>query len=438
MIQVLALELVGLKKLDCNLYNDKGHIVYKKGTELTSEMVMILNQVKIFRANKDSLVAKDKKSSEENPPEDKKPEHLEEESPTELSNVKSTEQPEKNLSVQKNQKTDLNLTEEEDKPSRLLLKRKHFNELYREMLLRGVPPGKIKKELEKLKQKQQRQEALFPSEKDELISFETPKQKAHREAVQKEIEIIRQLEPKKEITEFKSAVGEERKQYLLANVQEVLYSAINSMPMDLNPCVDTVENILNEVYTKLCEVNNFNELRIHDYYTFTHGLNVAILSAIIGRELGFNENKLKDLTFAAFLHDTGKMQIPREILYKKEKLTDQEMGLVKTHAELGYDFLVKKLNLPYEIASPALEHHEKWEGEGYPRGLKKTQISEFAQIVAIADVYDALVSDKVYRDSVQSVDAMRILLTEESGSFNPDILNRFIYLGVIKVGLSVK
>lgn len=416
MIQVLALELVGLKKLDCNLYNEKGQIIYKKGTELTSEMVMMFNQVKIFRRDNDSLVV----SVVEKPEEEETAEATEPED-------ENTEEPEKKLPAQT----------QEEKPPDNLLKRKHFNELYKEMLLRGVPPEQIKEELEKLRQKQQKKQELF-SEKEDILSFETPKQKAHRIAVQKETETIKQLEPKDEAKEFKSVVEEEKKEVLLADVQEVLYSAVNSLPMGLNPCVDATEKILNEVYSKLREVNNFNELRVHDYYTFTHSLNVAILSAIIGRELGYGEGRLKDLTFSAFLHDAGKMQIPKEILYKKGKLTHQEMELVKTHSELGYNFLVHKLGLPYDIASPALEHHERWEGQGYPRGLKKTQISEFAQIVAIADVYDALVSNKVYRDSVQSVDAMRILLTEESKSFNPDILNRFIYLGVIKAGLTVK
>jgi len=147
----------------------------------------------------------------------------------------------------------------------------------------------------------------------------------------------------------------------------------------------------------------------------------------------FSDRERVLLETGALLHDIGKMKIPKEILYKPGKLSNEEFSLIKDHAVLGYDFLINTMKLPDYVAKGALEHHERWHGDGYPHGLRGKQISEFGQIIGIADVYDALVSEKIYRGSVQSNDAIRIMLTEESKSFNPEIFHKFAFLAVVKV-----
>ncbi len=460
MRQVIALELVGLKKLDCDLYNENGKLIYKKGTEFTPEIFMMLNHTKIFRNDEEPLICKDQ---EKKTISQKKPLEMQDDKqdPAKAKRDGFNELHEKEAGdytrdgfnelhekepAEKAKRDGFNELQEKI-PSDLKKSRDGFNELHKKEYVQYdeklIEPQKhYQTELNRKASKTDitsvhervcatehtvsKTSVLF---KDRIIP--------EKQAVEKAASSIRQLEPKNVVKEFKSVVDEEKKQVLLNGIQNVIYSAINSISMDLKPCVDATESILNEVYTRFKNVNNFNELRIHDYYTFAHSLNVAMISAILARELGFNKNKIKDLIFSAFLHDVGKMQIPKEILYKQEPLTDEEIILVKKHTELGYNYLVEKLGLPEEIAKPALEHHERWEGQGYPRGLKKDEISEFSQIIAIVDVYDALVSDKIYRGPVKSIDAMRIILNEESGSFNPQILNKFVYLGVINTGVCI-
>lgn len=316
MRRVIALELVGLKKLDCDLYDENGNVVYQKYTEFTPEIFMMLTHSKVYKRDEEQL-------------------------------IESTEATE------------------------------------------IIPPLNFDKD------------SVMP-------------------------------EPKAVKKEYESSLSLSKKELLVKGAKELLKGVYDKEPVKIQTCIDVTEIILNEVYDKFSKITSIGQLRIYDYYTFSHSINVAILSAIIGRELGFNYKKLKDLTFSAFLHDVGKMQVPTEILYKPGVLTQDEMQAVKKHVEYGYDFILSELKLPDEIAKVALLHHERWEGQGYPYGLKGDQIPEFAQIVGIADVYDALVSEKVYKSSVESIEAMKIMLTEESRSFNPEMLNAFIYMGIMK------
>jgi|GEM_PF-2367105 len=483
MRQVIALELVGLKKLDCDLYDEKGKIIYKKGTEFTPEILMKLNHIKIFKRDEEFLTLApsnnqiSKKKNLQTPDEKQEDQpkkrrdnfnELHEKEVIDSKRKDFNELHEKEITDPKrkdfNELHEKEITDPKRKDFNELHekeitdpKRKNFNELHEKEIT--DPKRKNFNELYEKQLKQQKKffeetEAEESKEKNiditaipegkrrteqsqKLQEHSTKSKEVYKSPSEQTFASVKNLEPKNTEKEFCSAVDEERKEVLLTGIKEVLYSTINSIPIELNTCVDATETILNEVYTKLQKVNNFNELRVHDYYTFSHSLNVAMVSAIIGREIGYNENKVKDLTFSAFLHDVGKMKIPKSILYKPGALTEEEMGLVKKHSELGYDYLINVLKLPHLIARPSLQHHERWEGQGYPYGLRGEQISEFSQIIAIADVYDALVSDKVYRSSVQSIEAMRILLTEESRSFNPQILNKFVYLGVVNNGLPI-
>lgn len=130
--------------------------------------------------------------------------------------------------------------------------------------------------------------------------------------------------------------------------------------------------------------------------TYAHSLNVAIISRIIGKWLHFSNEELDTLTLAGLLHDIGKTKIPDEVLNKDGKLTDEEFQMIRNHPKYGYDIL-KSQPLNFHIKKAALMHHERCDGSGYPMGLTMEEIDDYALIIAIADVYDAMTAARSYR-----------------------------------------
>lgn len=130
--------------------------------------------------------------------------------------------------------------------------------------------------------------------------------------------------------------------------------------------------------------------------TYAHSLNVAIISRIIGKWLHFSNEEVDTLTLAGLLHDIGKTKIPDEVLNKDGKLTDEEFQMIRNHPKYGYDIL-KSQPLNSHIKKAALMHHERCDGSGYPMGLTMEEIDDYALIIAIADVYDAMTAARSYR-----------------------------------------
>ena len=137
-----------------------------------------------------------------------------------------------------------------------------------------------------------------------------------------------------------------------------------------------------------------------DQYTFHHSLNVGTISALLAKLNGFKDDDIYRIGYAGFLHDIGKALIPQAVLQKSSALTEEEYQLIKSHPRKGYDILLKNGIDDEYILSAALMHHERLNGEGYPFGKKEGEIPVVAQIVAVADVYDAISADKVYKESL--------------------------------------
>ncbi|MCR4955391.1 MAG: HD-GYP domain-containing protein, partial [Lachnospiraceae bacterium] len=140
-------------------------------------------------------------------------------------------------------------------------------------------------------------------------------------------------------------------------------------------------------------------LRKTDVSTYTHSLNVAILCRLMGRWMHFSKEDVDTLTLCGLLHDIGKTKTPKNILLKPGKLTGEEFAVIKLHPLNGYEIL-KKLPLDSRIKRAALMHHERCDGTGYPLGLMQEEIDPFAVIVSIADVYDAMTTDRCYREAI--------------------------------------
>lgn len=176
------------------------------------------------------------------------------------------------------------------------------------------------------------------------------------------------------------------------------------------------------------------KIREKDDYLLEHSLNVAILLANFGKFLGMSEEEVQDLSYAGFLHDLGKIKIPDEILHKPGRLTDSEMDIMKGHVKHGVDYL-KETDIAQPLIQAISEHHERLDGLGYPAGTKGDDISKAGRMLAIADMYDALTADRVYKAGMSSQKAFSILMNDAPTRLDKSLVQQFIKcLGVYPVG----
>lgn len=191
-------------------------------------------------------------------------------------------------------------------------------------------------------------------------------------------------------------------------------------------CKELVEFYIELMIDVIGAVHHLSQLRAHNPYTFRHSLNVAIISGLIGKWLGYTGETLKDLILAGLFHDIGKILIPLEILNKSGKLTAKEMDVVKKHSSHGYDFVKGLKETSDEVKISILQNHERLDGSGYPFGLFKDKISVFARIIAIADVYDAMTSERVYRRKLSPFSAVETIVGDMYDKLDPDICIIFL------------
>ncbi|ARN76309.1 HD-GYP domain protein [Oceanicoccus sagamiensis] len=172
-----------------------------------------------------------------------------------------------------------------------------------------------------------------------------------------------------------------------------------------------------------------------DEYTARHSLNVGLLSIILGRAEGLSPAELETVGLCGMMHDMGKSKIPLEILNKEGAFSDEEFDIMKTHTTLGYEILSEKSDIVDEVANVAHSHHERLNGRGYPRALPAEKISYFSRIVAIADAYDAITSQRVYSPAKTSLEGLRILIGAKGSHFDPELVDRFVEcIGIYPAG----
>jgi HD-GYP domain-containing protein (c-di-GMP phosphodiesterase class II) len=168
-------------------------------------------------------------------------------------------------------------------------------------------------------------------------------------------------------------------------------------------------------------------------------INVTILSTIMGMILKFTSHRLIQLATGALLHDIGMVKVPKAILQKKEKLTAEELNQIHTHPIHSYRVISKELKYPEEIGIIALQHHERWDGLGYPRKLHGEDINISARVVAVADAYIAMINNRPHRNSMIGYSAMKNVLNDNGRHFDPKILKVFLEsMGIYPIGSIVQ
>ncbi|WP_407312600.1 HD-GYP domain-containing protein [Desulfosporosinus sp. SB140] len=216
---------------------------------------------------------------------------------------------------------------------------------------------------------------------------------------------------------------------LVGSIWSIYHEARLVTKEQISQIMVIVERIIDEIKDK-CVYINFDSLRVdmrrfkeHDYSTYVHAVNVAILSTLTARELGYKGRRLRYLTMGAILHDIGKIKVPREILNKPGPLNEHEVKIIKQHPLEGEAMLREADVLPSILCS-IRQHHERWDGKGYPDGLSGSNIHLDAQIIAVTDVYDALTADRPYRNALPPYHALEMILTADK-DFNPKVVEAF-------------
>lgn len=182
-----------------------------------------------------------------------------------------------------------------------------------------------------------------------------------------------------------------------------------------------------------------NELKSKDEYTYTHSINTAFYSMLIGKWIGLNDEDISKVTQAGLLHDIGKTRIPKEILNKKGILSDEEYDIIKKHTILGYNLLKETIGLDDSIMRAVLLHHERADQSGYPFRMEGDHIEIFPRIIAVADVYDAMTSDRIYKKGITPFEAFGVFQSACLSEFDITIVNIFIKnLSAYYVGMNVE
>lgn len=188
---------------------------------------------------------------------------------------------------------------------------------------------------------------------------------------------------------------------------------------------DIVKEIMEEMLSKKTVLINIVDIKSLDSYTYQHSVNVAVVSLVLGIQLQLDRKKLYDLCLGALIHDIGKALVPEEILKKNDKLTEEEGNIVKEHTIRGYDFLKGSIDISAPARIIALQHHEREDGKGYPDNRRDDAINELAKIVAVADVYDALTSDRPYRKAMSPNDAVEYIMANGQTQFSYEVVKAF-------------
>jgi len=187
-----------------------------------------------------------------------------------------------------------------------------------------------------------------------------------------------------------------------------------------------VESIIEELLDNPNMMINMVDLKVFDNYTYAHSVNVAVLSLMMGITAGLKKETLVKLGLGAIMHDIGKIFIPKDILNKPSKLTPDEFTEISKHSQLGYDYVEKNYKLPEISLRAILDHHEKYDGTGYPMQLAGDKISFFGRIIAIADVYDALTSQRPYRPAMNPGDALEYIMAWNGIYFDNALVQYFV------------
>ena len=225
-----------------------------------------------------------------------------------------------------------------------------------------------------------------------------------------------------------------------SNTVEKLNSLMEKISRMENITRDELDALSGEIVSRVKE-KQFESVRLilcnnsSNLESAKSAFNSAIMALNIGISLGLDDDTLMELADGALLHDVGMLRVPENIKSKDGQLEKEELQVMRSHPLYSYQIITGDLGLSDDIAQIALQHHERWDGEGYPQALKGDEINYLSRITSIADAYEAMISERPYRNSMVGYEAMKNILSDNCRRFDPDILKIFIRsMGIYPLG----
>lgn len=221
-------------------------------------------------------------------------------------------------------------------------------------------------------------------------------------------------------------------------VRNIVDKIRENQSIDIKGVKDMVGEVVNEIIGDSYAFIQLSSVRDMDNYTYLHSMDVCVYAIILGKGYGMPRSVLNKLGLGAILHDVGKGKVPPEILLKPGPLNDEEFSIMKKHTVWGYEIVNGCYNIEETISNIVLQHHEHWDGNGYPMGLKGYEIDFFSRIVTICDIYDALTGDRVYRKRVLPHEAAEYIINTSGNITDPNLIKNFVRdVAVYPVGTTV-
>ena len=234
-------------------------------------------------------------------------------------------------------------------------------------------------------------------------------------------------------------VAEDLRVKAVMTLQTAVANYRKTKQLDVYPLKQILRDLVNEIIRNRDSMVHQLDMRTYHDYIYAHSVNACILSVLIAVNMNYTEGKLNDLALGTILHDIGMMMLPEEILLKMGNLSPEESKRVQLHPEEGFDILRTVREIPTTTAHISFQHHERVDGKGYPRNLTADKIIEFAKVASVADIFDALVSDRPYRKGMLPHEAYEVMMTLANIYLDPDILHLFLtYVAAYPIGSVVQ
>ena len=237
-------------------------------------------------------------------------------------------------------------------------------------------------------------------------------------------EAARQIERLTKSDRSKVKLSEDVKKRVAEGIQYIYSSGVDTQEMS-KAATNITDDLMDAIFRNNAVAIDISALKTSDEYTFKHSVDVATIAMITAKSAGLSKEQIYEIGLAGLLHDVGKTKVPENILNKPGRLEDDEFEIMKKHSLFGYRMIENNPDLSSAVKLAVLQHHEKIDGSGYPMAVKGDQISSYAKILSISDIYDALVTDRPYKSAFSQRDAIEMIMSM-TGELDIKIMETFL------------